>query len=254
MKLIHLLLALPIVITFGDHSLANETGDLKITFKLRGQAPSPMPIALPRPLRGNITSVDESLVVDPKTNGIKNVVVYVYTGRRGTKLPPQPARKRMFRLSARNGRLEPHIVLLQAGDTMRFRNFDPVGYNLNVPAFNNPPRGAVLPPNGNNDFKFPRSEPALLPVACNIHPWISAFVLVVDHTFFAKSDAEGVLEIKGLPAGEEIVFRAWHERGTFKNQIFINDKEDAWKSNKFKLAIKPGMNDLGVVETPLNQF
>ncbi|MGB7345381.1 MAG: methylamine utilization protein, partial [Pirellulaceae bacterium] len=250
MKLIQSLLALAIVISFGGHALADETGDLKITFKLRGQAPKPKPIALNGPFCGNFKHMEESLVVDPATKGIKDVVVYVYTGRRGTELKEQEPRKKTVTLENKNCRFEPHVVLLQTQDTLKVTNPDPVGHNVNLPFFAGAPVNVQIPPGQSRDFLLGVPQPAVIPAVCNSHPWMTAHVLVVDHPFFGKSDKDGVLEIKGLPAGEEIVFRAWHEQLTFKNQIFIDGKEDQWKSNKFEVKIKPGANDLGVVEVP----
>ncbi len=51
-----------------------------------------------------------------------------------------------------------------------------------------------------------------------------------------------------------MVFRASHESGTFKNEIYVNGKKDKWKRNNFEVKIKKGMNDLGTVEVPAANF
>ena len=52
-----------------------------------------------------------------------------------------------------------------------------------------------------------------LPVAikCDIHPWMIAYQLPLDHSFAAVTDKDGNFEIANLPAGEH-EFVVWHEK------------------------------------------
>ena len=45
---------------------------------------------------------------------------------------------------------------------------------------------------------------------CDVHPWMGAYMGVLDHPFFAVSGADGSFEIDGLPAGDYVI-EAWHE-------------------------------------------
>ena len=47
-------------------------------------------------------------------------------------------------------------------------------------------------------------------VKCDVHPWMAAYVGVVEHPFFAVSGEDGSFSIDGLPAGD-YVLEAWHE-------------------------------------------
>ncbi|NND99948.1 MAG: methylamine utilization protein [Pirellulaceae bacterium] len=253
MDLTKCFVASAMILIVTSATAAAQQGDLKITFKLKGTRPPPQrPVIRPGAVCGAV--LDETLIVHPENNGIKNVVVYVYTGRRGTQLPQQQPPKRLIQLTGRNCRLDPHVLLTQVGDTIQFVNADPIAYSINFGFFNNPPQGFVLPVGQGPRITLEVPEPAVCPIACNIHPWIQGFVLVVDHPFAAKSDDKGVLEIKGLPTGKTIIFRAWHETGTFRNQILVNGMPTNWISNKFEADIQPGMNDLGIVEIPIEDF
>ena len=53
--------------------------------------------------------------------------------------------------------------------------------------------------------------------------------------------------------GKEIVFKAWHEKGTFKEDILVDGEEEKWKKNILEIEIKPGMNEM-VVEVPIDNF
>ncbi|NND99947.1 MAG: methylamine utilization protein [Pirellulaceae bacterium] len=257
MNLRHLVSATALILFCATPVLAQEkTGDLKITFKLKGDAPElgNVDVTTDKPFCGKKDVPDQRLIVNEDSKGIKNVVVYVYTGRRGTELPEQKPRNHKLNLANESCMFEPHVVLAQKGDTIEVTNPDEVGHNTNLGFFNNEAQNFTIPAGQSKTVKLEEAEPAVIPVACNIHPWMLAHVLVVDHPFAGISDENGVLEIKGLPVGDEVVFRAWHEVGTFKNEIYIDGEEEKWSSNKFELEIKPGMNDLGTVEVPVGEF
>jgi hypothetical protein len=95
------------------------------------------------------------------------------------------------------------------------------------------------------------TQPAPITVGCNIHPWMNAYVVVLDHPFVGVSDEEGVLEIEGLPTGGELNFRIWVEaaQGAI-DSVKIDGKQTTWRRNRFDVKIQPGMNDLGTVEIP----
>jgi len=103
----------------------------------------------------------------------------------------------------------PRVVVVPVGGTVEFPNQDPIFHN-------------VFSVSGENRFdldlyKKPRSgawtprHPGLVRVFCNIHPQMSAYVLVRDNPFWARPAADGSFEIAGLPAGKWVL-KAWHER------------------------------------------
>ncbi len=249
------ILAFAICACLTNFALGQQTGDLKITFKLKGDVPKPKPIAVAGGFCAAANLFDESLVVNQQNKGIANVVVHVYTGaRNGVQLPPLPVANKQHTLASRNCRYDPHVLIAQAGDSLNVINQDPVACNCNLAFLNNHPLNLTLPPNQQRTIKLDLAEPAPIQVQCNIRPWMEMRLLVLDHPFAAVSDENGELTIKDLPAGKKLVFRAFHERGTFKNQIYINGKQDQWKRNRFELKIKPGLNDLGVIEIPRTEF
>ena len=239
---------------------ADETGDLKITFKFKGKAPDAQPVKLQNaaanPFCGGLKMQDTSLIVNKENSGLANVVVYVYTGRSSKfKLPDLPPHKpTKVTLANKQCMFHPRVVLLQAGDTLVVTNPDPVGHNAKLNFFNNPEENFQIPPKQEREVVLKNGESAPMPVECTQHPWMRASVLVTAHPFAAVSDENGELTIKGLPAGEKIEFRAWHERGSFKNEIYIDGKKDKWKSNRFEVKIKEGLNELGTVEIPESEF
>ena len=67
-------------------------------------------------------------------------------------------------------------------------------------------------------YKRPKSgawtfkNPGVVRVYCNIHPQMSAVVVVVDTPHFARTDKDGAFSLDGVPAGR-YTLKAWHERG-----------------------------------------
>jgi hypothetical protein len=55
-------------------------------------------------------------------------------------------------------------------------------------------------------------------VACHIHPWERAFILVRAVPYMARTDAGGRFEIKNLPAGDH-TFQLWHERTGYLRDV-----------------------------------
>ena len=225
-----------------------QTGDLKITFKFKGEIPAAKMINAA--MLDNVQVPDERLIVNKANRGIKNVVVYVYNHRRGTNLDPQPVPKRKLTLTTKQFRFEPHIVVTQVGDTLKIENAGL--HSPNFQFFNN--QQGLQVPGQANLIKLRETEPAVVLISCNIHPWMKSHILVVDHAFYGKSNEDGVLEINDIPAGKKVVFRAWHETGTFKENIIVDGKEEKWNKNIVEFDIKAGMNDIGVVEVPIDNF
>jgi len=58
---------------------------------------------------------------------------------------------------------------------------------------------------------------------CDVHPWMSAWVGVLEHPFFAVSDAKGAYSIPNLPAGTYTI-EAWHEKlGTRTQTVTVGE-------------------------------
>ena len=145
---------------------------------------------------------DESVVVN--ANGtLRNVVVYVADAPacRGDISKPVV-------LDQEGCRYVPHVVALQAGQTLRVKNSDPAPHNVNVISKANPAENLPMPDPGYRDLVY--HVPEIMHTKCDIHPWMSAYIAVFDHPFFAVTGDDGSFEISGLPAGRYKLV-AWHE-------------------------------------------
>jgi plastocyanin len=149
---------------------------------------------------------DESLVANP--NGtLANVFVYVKTGLEGKtfETPSTPVT-----IDQKGCWFSPRVMGIQIGQTLQVTNSDPVTHNIHPTAQVNREWNHSQ---GQGDAplarKFLRPE-IMIPVKCNIHSWMHAFIGVVDNPYFAVTGSDGSFEIRNLPPGEYTV-AAWQE-------------------------------------------
>lgn len=107
---------------------------------------------------------------------------------------------------------EPHVFGIMPGQALEVVNGDELMHNVHIlPLSGNKELNRGQPVKGSRDtykFVIPELPPVL--VKCDIHPSMKAWACVVDHPYYAVTDAAGNFEIKGLPAGKYTV-GVWHE-------------------------------------------
>jgi plastocyanin len=136
-----------------------------------------------------------------KATDLSDVVVYVETA----KAKPKPAKEAV---AMKSKAFAPHVLAIGAGSTVDFPNEDPILHNV----FSVSQEGFDL-----GLYKRPKSasrtfdKPGIYTVYCNIHPQMSATVLVVDNPYFAAVAKDGAFRIPGVPAGDYKLI-AFHER------------------------------------------
>jgi plastocyanin len=107
---------------------------------------------------------------------------------------------------------QPHILIVQAGATVDFLNSDKVAHNIFWPSVAGNKKMShnmgTWPSGEKRAFKF--DTPGVVPLLCNVHPEMSAYVLVVPTSYYAETDADGAYKIQNVPDGSYTV-SAWHE-------------------------------------------
>lgn len=207
------------------------------TVTFTGTAPKPRPLPMdsdPQCAAAAPGATTELLVVGPG-GGIQNVFVYVKDGlgARRYAVPSTPVA-----LDQKGCRYVPHVLGIQAGQTMMVSNSDPLIHNVHAM------------PKNNREFNFgqPARTPPVsrvfekpeigLPFKCDVHGWMNAYINVVPHPFFAVTKDDGSFEIKGLPEGT-YTLEFWHERlGTQTQPVTVTAAAPAKVSASFTLAGK----------------
>lgn len=149
---------------------------------------------------------DDVLVTKGK---LANVFVYVTGGALDDYTFEPPAQPAV--LDQQGCRFVPRMVGVQVGQPLNVLNSDTTTHNVNVQSKNNfkgnQSHAAGGPPIVRT---FARAE-MLIPIKCNMHPWMKAFVNVMKHPFFAVSSRDGSYRLEGLPPGDYTLV-ARHER------------------------------------------
>lgn len=161
---------------------------------------------------------DESWIVNPKNRGLKDAFVWLEDPVRGVPLPIHPKHVKPNRKTSTLDqiacRFEPHVLALRQGDVLLAKNSSlalaDVQFTGNPQI--NPQRRVNLPPlgqvaiNGLNADRFPiRAE-------SSNRPWMSAWIRVFDHPYYAITDAEGKFTLSDAPAGGYRI-KIWHPTG-----------------------------------------
>jgi plastocyanin len=106
----------------------------------------------------------------------------------------------------------PHILVVQQGTTVEFLNSDSVAHNVFWSAVGgNKKLGHNLgtwPQGEKRSFKF--DDLGAVPLLCNVHPDMSAFIIVSPTPYFGKTDKTGEYKIENVPDGSYTV-TAWNE-------------------------------------------
>ncbi len=141
---------------------------------------------------------------------LANVYVYVKSGAPDSKASnAAPA----VVLDQKGCRYIPHVVAVQQGGRVEFHNSDPTMHNVHtMPAVSgNSAVDVSQGPMGQPESRAFHSPEMMLPVRCNNHPWMNAFINVAPNQFFAVTGSDGSFDLRGLPPGN-YTLAAVHEK------------------------------------------
>ena len=153
---------------------------------------------------GDLMSDDYS--IDPAGN-VQYALIYVKEGLGDQKfaLPKTPVI-----VEQKGCRFEPHVMGIMVGQELLFRNQDDLMHIVHVT------------PKGNREFGFSQAKKGeerpktfaakeTIRLFCDVHPWMEAWIMVLDHPLHATTAADGKFKLKGLPPGKYTI-EAWHEK------------------------------------------
>ncbi|HKG45546.1 MAG TPA: carboxypeptidase regulatory-like domain-containing protein [Pyrinomonadaceae bacterium] len=156
---------------------------------------------------------DDAVIKDGK---LANTFVYIKEGtvEGGKKLAdynwPTPATA--VRLDQNGCHYVPHVLGVQVNQKVSITNSDATQHNIHpTPKLNPEWNQTQSAGQGPIEKTFSRAE-VLIPVKCNQHPWMKAYVGVLRHPLFAVSKEDGTFQISGVPAGNYTLV-AWREGG-----------------------------------------
>jgi hypothetical protein len=209
---------------------AAATGSGSVTGKIAfdGTTPAPEKVKLSADPKCAAMHKDglERATIHGTDGGLADVLVYVKSGLSGSY--PVPAEPVL--LDQKGCDYTPHMVAMVAGQKLRIRNSDDTLHNIHPRPQANTEFNVGQPRQGMESEKSFDTAEMLIPVGCDVHPWMRAYISVLSNPFFAVTGDDGTFEIKGLPAGEYEVEAVHGKLGKDKavsGKVTVKDGEAA---------------------------
>jgi len=159
--------------------------------------------------------------------GLANVFVYI---KQGAQKAPGAGEAQI--LDQVGCMYEPYVMGVVTGQKFKIRNSDPLLHNVHAtPKTNKEFNFAQVSKGQVNEKSFDAAE-VLVRMKCDVHPWMFAYVGVVDHPYFAVTDKDGNFTIKNVPAGKYTVEAVHQKSGPGKTA-----EVEAGKSVNFEIEV-----------------
>lgn len=173
-------------------------------------------------VQGDSTPPGSSLVVaDDKS--VANAFVYVKDGldpAYGFDAPTTPAV-----LDQRGCLYSPRVLGVRVGQAIEIVNSDPTLHNVHALPMNNREFNHGQPKQFSKLSEVFTTPEVMVRFKCDVHSWMAAWVGVVEHPYFAVTDAAGAFRLPGLPPGSYTV-EVWHEKlGRKTTQVTIGPSQ-----------------------------
>ena len=177
-----------------------SAGTITGTIHFSGKPPARVPIDMGQDPVCSLADANLSEQYMVHDGGLQNVFIYVKDGL-GNKQYAAPSDPVI--VDQKGCRYTPHVVGVMAGQPVKFINSDGTMHNVHMTptVSTNQSVDISQPPNGGGETRTLATPELMIPVRCNNHPWMEAFINVAANPFYAVSDADGHFTIKGLPPG-----------------------------------------------------
>lgn len=211
----------------GDFTVVDEAtaGTISGAVNFTGTPPEPETIQMDaepdcQELYDEGPFTQEVVVNDNGT--LAHVFVYVKSGLEGMNFPT-PSEPAV--LDQQACRYHPHVLGVQVDQPITIRNSDAVLHNIHPEPSNSRPFNVSQPNEGMETERSFSAPEIMVPVGCDVHGWMRAYIGVVEHPYFAVSGEDGSFEIANLPPGDYVV-EAWHELyGTQTMEVTVGESE-----------------------------
>jgi hypothetical protein len=121
------------------------------------------------------------------------------------------------------------VIAVMAGQPVEFVNSDATTHDVNtMPTMSDNRSVDVQQPPRSGTMRSTYAQPeTMIPVRCNLHPWMEAFINVSASPFYAVSDENGSFELKGLPPGTYTVVAVHEKLGQQTTQVTVTPHASA---------------------------
>lgn len=212
-----------------------ELGSVTGTVKIMGKVPKPVKIDMSQDpacaLSKEPNLTEQIVAADGK---LSNVFVYV---RNAPAVQVSQKTQQPVTVDQKNCRFTPHVSAVMQGGAVLFTNSDLTMHNVHtmaVEAGNRTVDVSEGPGMHVDPVKFATAE-TMVPLRCNNHPWMSAFINVSPTPFFAITGPSGKFQITGLPQGSYTLVFVHEKLGEQTMPITVKPQQATEASAVFNL-------------------
>ena len=197
-------------------------GSISGTVKYKGAAPAraPLDVNKDKEVCAATPKLASDLVVGAD-GGIQYAVASIKGIQKGKAFAEQKEK-----LDQKGCEYAPHVVLLPAGGSLEIVNDDGILHNIHTYSKDNPPLNRAQP-----KFKKTLNEtfakPEYVKLSCDVHGWMSGWLVVQDHPYYAVTDEKGAFKLTDVPPGD-YELKIWQEKlGETTQKVTVQPGADA---------------------------
>jgi plastocyanin len=216
------LLLVNVKVAIGYEVITVQNGGSVVgTVTYTGELPTPekVEISKDQEICGKTEKINETLVVG-KNRGLQNVVVSIVNISKGKAFDETAAV-----LDQKDCRYAPHVVLVPLGKPLTILNSDGILHSVRTHSSQNPAFHKAQSKFKKEMFET-FQQPELIQVSCDVHSWMSGWIVVQTHPYFTVTDGRGQFFLTNVPAGTyELQF--WHETlGSRHRDITVRNEQE----------------------------
>lgn len=208
-----------------------KTFNVKGVVNFEGVVPQGKKLNLPAGCSQNGGEVYSNEVI--VSNGkLQNVLVRVVSGHEGQSFPEAPREEVI--LDQKGCIYIPRVAAARVGQKVTFINSDPIFHNVRSVTKANKKFNVAMPKKDQRETRVFTEPELFLQAKCSVHPWMGAYVAVMDHPFYSVSNEQGEFNLPSLPEGQYTI-EAWHEVfGTLTQELTVTSEGAGPVSFTFK--------------------
>ena len=193
-----------------------DGGTIRGTVRFEGTVPAPRAVAITE----DVETCGESRLVQllsAEGGNLANAVVSLVDITEGVALVEPVSTPTIDQVGCT---FTPHVLVTQSNRPVHILNSDPLTHNVHTVSFDNRPVNRAQPKGVLQiEVQFDVAEKVRL--KCDIHDWMGAWVVVIDHPYHALTDSGGSFSIENIPPGT-YTLETWHEElGTTSRTVTV---------------------------------